>query len=264
MQEQIEKIIREAGGILMQHFGQVSSGRDKLFKGDVESEADLASEQCIVHGIQALYPEDYILSEEYPEKYLRGKTISEAGKDRLWIIDSLDGSRNFLRQTRSFAISIGLIENDVPKFGMAYLPPSNELFWGNSGGGAYLNDKRIYVSEENEINHIMMSFIFHDGRVDIEREKQIYMNAIVKDVWRMNFGNVVGDACRVACGRFEAGLWAGFFKWDTAAVGLILQEAGAKVTDLQGNPWYWGSDPQDIVAANPTLHAKIMREIVGV
>lgn len=263
MKEQIEKIIREAGGILMQHFGKTVNGRDKARKGDVESAADLECERYIVNALQQSFPGDAILTEEHESEYLGGKAMREAGKVRLWVVDALDGSRGFLRGIPGFGISIGLVANDQVAFGMIYLPVSNELFWAQHDQGAFLGDVRIKVVAEQELDYLYCGTIFNASSRRAKDFSEIYKRIDRHGIWRINPGPAVKLMSYTAVGRLDALIINGLSPWDMAAGGLVLREAGAKVTDWQGKPWYWALDPQDMVAANPVLHNKIMKEIIA-
>lgn len=264
MKDKVEKIIREAGSILMSHFGKTTNGRDKEHKGDVESAADLAVEQCVVGGLQESFPGDAILTEEHQTEYLSGKAVRDAGKERLWIIDSIDGSRNFVRGVPSFGISVAYIEKDEPRLGMIYLPKQEELFWALSGEGAFVNSNTpVHVCSEEDLSHLFFARGMVQRRTSPEIRGTVDALFEKHEMWHMNLGSAVQHACYTAAGKYDALIMGGLWHWDLAAAGLILKEAGAKVTDFEGKSWHWSSDPQNMIAANPVLHAKIMKEIIG-
>lgn len=255
MQEKIEKIIRGGGTILLRHFGKTTKGDNKEWQGDTESEADRETEAYLVAKIAKAFPGDAIMTEEHPEY-----TPSKNG--RLWIIDALDGSRNFVDHVPLFGISIALVFDNRVQFGMVYLPIERELFWATRGKGAFLNGARIHVRKEKHPEDIRVALIPHYHRSETDRIVKVSRELIRHKIWQFNTGNLVHPLCYTACGRFEGAIIIGVHIWDVAGSNIIVEEAGGKVTDFSGRPWNWRADFQDCVVANPALHKRIMREII--
>lgn len=247
-------MIRQAGSILMRHFGNTTNGHDKAHKGDVESQADLECEQFLVKSLKKIFPDDAVMTEEHPQ-YLK------AANDRLWVVDALDGSRNFLLGIPLFGISMALVEKGVSTFGMVYFPILNELYYAQKGTGAYCNGKKIEVSQEREIDHGMISVIATAEGYDPKKASRI--DAKLRDhyVWPINVGCMILPVCYVACGRYIGVIYTGARPWDVAGSLFIAQEAGAKVTEINGNPWNCLADPQHFIVANPALHNNLFKLI---
>ncbi len=256
MKETIEKIIRGGGNILLSHFGKTTSGNNKEWKGDIESDADRETEEYLVRALQRTFPKDAIMTEEHPK-------FTEAKNGRLWIVDALDGSRNFIKSIPFFGISIALAEGDRVTFGMVYLPLQQELFWATKGSGAFLNGKRISVKHEEELENTVIPFLPHYYRSDEQHVMHISQRMIANKIWQFNPGFLVVPLCYTACGRFDGMITLGVSAWDVAGGNIIAEEAGATVTDEAGKPWSWRNDRQNIIAANPKLHAHIMRDIIS-
>ncbi|MDO8581390.1 MAG: inositol monophosphatase [bacterium] len=256
MQQAIEKIIRGGGDILLAHFGKTTKGKDKQWKGDTESDADRETEAYLVSALQRAFPDDAILTEEHPK-------LVTAKNGRLWIVDALDGSRNFINSIPFFGISIALAEGDQVTFGMVYLPLQQELFWASKGTGAFLNGKKIFVNSEEHLANAVIPFMPHYYHSEERRILHISRQMITKKIWQFNPGFIIVPLCYTACGRFDGMITLGVSVWDVAGGNIIVEEAGGKVTDLESKPWSWRNDPQSIVAANPVLHEKIMREIIN-
>ncbi|MBI4281743.1 inositol monophosphatase [Candidatus Uhrbacteria bacterium] len=256
MQQTVEKIIRGGGDMLLRHFGKTTKGNDKKFKGDTESDADRETEQYLVTALHHAFPDDAIITEEHPK-------FAEPKNGRLWIVDALDGSRNFIKGIPFFGISIALAEGERVIFGMVYLPLQQELFWAARGSGAFLNGKRIAVKHEEELENTVIPFLPHYYRSDEQHVMHISQRMIANKIWQFNPGFLVVPLCYTACGRFDGMITLGVSVWDVAGGNIIAEEAGATVTDESGKPWSWRNDRQNIVAANPVLHKKIMREIIG-
>ncbi len=255
MKATIEKIIRGGGEILLRHFGKTTSGDDKQWKGDTESDADRETERYLVTALQRAFPGDAILTEEHP-------TFTESKNGRLWIVDSLDGSRNFIKHIPFFGISIALAEGDRVTFGMVYLPLQQELFWAVKGSGAFLNGEKITVNREEQIENTVVPFMPHYYHADRKHVLHISEQMIKNGIWQFNPGFIVVPLCYTACGRFDGAITLGVSVWDVAGGNIIVEEAGGTVTDSGGKTWSWRSDLQDIIAANPILHEKIMQKII--
>ncbi len=240
----------------MEHFGSIATWRDKTVKGDVESEADRGSERIIVDGLRAAFPDDAIMTEEHPD--------ARPGENgRIWIVDSLDGSRNFVLGVPLFGISIGLIEHNEAKFGMIYFPVFDHLYWAERGMGAYGNGKRLSVNSESSLDQAMVSVaaIYQQG-IDMALVHRIDERLRTHDAWDLNLGNLVLPLCYVAAGKYDGLVYLGACVWDVAAGILMIEEAGGLVTDLGGNPWNWQTHPGDIVAANKRFHQTMMTELL--
>jgi len=134
----------KASKSLIRDFGEIENLQvSSKGPGDFVSSADKRTEKIIIDELLKAYPEYGILSEE------AGK-INEKNKSNRWIIDPIDGTGNFLNGIPQFAISIGYEEENKIKCGLIYDPIKNELFFAETGNGAYLNNSRIRVSKKKK------------------------------------------------------------------------------------------------------------------
>ena len=135
----------KASKSLIRDFGEIENLQvSSKGPGDFVSSADKRTEKIIIDELLKAYPEYGILSEE-------AKKINEKNKSNRWIIDPIDGTSNFLNGIPQFAISIGYEEENKIKCGLIYDPIKNELFFAETGNGAYLNNSRIRVSKKKKI-----------------------------------------------------------------------------------------------------------------
>lgn len=246
---------REAGALLRNSLGRV---RDVRYKGLVDpvTEADRASETLIAERLRSHFPNDQLLAEE------GSGSDRNAGSQRLWIVDPLDGTTNFLHGNPVFCVSIGLHIAGVPQVGVVYDPMRDEMFAAARGRGATLNDVPIQVSETETLLRSMLAtgFAYDPDR----RQENIPYFARFVDVTqavRRN-GAAALDIAYVAAGRFD-GYWErGVSAWDVAAATLILTEAGGTVSLYDGSPF----DPfaREIVASNGVLHETMLDTIASV
>jgi len=220
---------------------------------DFVTDIDQRAEQEIIAIIQKSYPSHSILAEE------SGIT---SGDDYQWIIDPLDGTRNFIHGFPHFAVSIAVMYRDKIEYGVIYDPMRQELFTAKRGRGAQLNERRIRVSAKRQLNECLLGTGFagrHQHPENNEESTAIlqHMLPICGDVRRV--GAAALDLAYVAAGRLD-GFWEfGLKKWDIAAGMLLVKEAGGMITDGEGGEHYWESG--DIVAANPVIMKQLLRAI---
>lgn len=218
------------------------------------TEADHASEKAIIEVIQKEYPDHFILSEETGEI----KTNSEFK----WIIDPIDGTVNFANGIPLCCVSIGLEKHGEMLLGAVYNPIMNEFFYAQKGGGAYLNDKKITVSKESKVLKSCLVTGFPYTYMDAPNGPlQVFDKLIRKGVAVRRLGSAAIDLCWVAAGRFD-----GFYEhhlqaWDSAAGYLMVEEAGGKITDFEGNE-YSPYQPH-LLATNGKIHEELRKIING-
>jgi myo-inositol-1(or 4)-monophosphatase len=246
---------RDAGRILAERMGralQVSK------KGDIDlvTESDLASEKLIIDRIRTHYPRHAILAEESGEATVAGDVKSEWK----WIVDPLDGTTNYAHGYPCFCVSIGLERDGRIELGVVYDPMRDELFAAERGQGATLNDRRIRVSDVDELNRGMLCTGFpYDVRERPHFAVQ-FSNFTMKAQAVRRDGSAALDLAYVACGRFD-GFWEdGLNSWDIAAGVILIQEAGGRVSNFRGQQLDIYT-PQ-VLVSNGLLHEQMM-EVLG-
>lgn len=243
----------EAGRCLMNLFGNI---RQVNKKGEIDlvTEADLLAEKTILETITGNFPDDSILAEE--------TGTHENRSDRTWIIDPLDGTTNFAHGFPFFAVSIGLQVKDEMVLGIVYNPCMKEHFEAVKGEGATLNGKPVKVSEKKDLNSSLLATGFpYSIREDSGQVIGLLKRIIVKAQGIRRAGAAAIDLCYVAAGRLD-GFWEqGLKPWDTAAGSLIVQEAGGKLSDYDGNPY--SPFQENIVASNPYIFGELVGAIRG-
>ncbi|HVO27425.1 MAG TPA: inositol monophosphatase family protein, partial [Candidatus Margulisiibacteriota bacterium] len=135
---------RAAGAIVRRWYEGNYTVRDKAHDSPV-TEADIEANQCIHTAIRAAFPADGWLSEETRD------SAERLGKTRVWIIDPLDGTKEFINHIPEFCVCIGLVEYGVPVLGVEYNPVREELFAGASGGGVTLNGRPVHASAQHDL-----------------------------------------------------------------------------------------------------------------
>ena len=247
----LKNIVLEAGKTLM-----------KYFRGDFKIEnkegsellttADKESEELIISAINKEYPDIEIIAEETnPEN----RQLKEA-----FIIDPLDGTNNFSYGIPVFSISLAYQLNGGLKIGVVYDPVHEELFHAEKGKKAFLNDSVISVSKRDKLNDSILATGFpYIKKTEKDSNIPEFSSLLMKARGIRRLGSAALDLCYVACGRLD-GYWEKGLKiWDLSAGGLIVEQAGGKVTNFLGNEWDHMCD--NIIASNGLIHSEIQKTI---
>lgn len=249
MEEFIKNITREAGLAVLEKFKKVGIAYTKTNISDVVTEADLVSNKIIVEAIKTKYPEHGIISEEIPAEGI--------DREYVWIIDPLDGTRNFATKTPLFGVMVALTKNKVVQMSVIFDPVHDEFFFAKFGKGAFLNGERIHCSETKEWEHS-----FGCANASLSPNKVAYFNAIAaiakdKSFWMSGFGSVATASTYVADARRDWYCSSGSKVWDYAPAALMMSEAGCVVTNFRGEPWTLSDT--NIVSANKYLHPQLLK-----
>ncbi|MCB2088593.1 MAG: 3'(2'),5'-bisphosphate nucleotidase CysQ [Sphingomonadaceae bacterium] len=235
------EICREAGQIALRQWPGAGHQVESWVKepGSPVCAADIAVDSFLKRELGALLPSAGWLSEEtvdHPERLARGLC---------WLVDPIDGTRDFLRGRTGWAISVALVSERRPLFGLLVAPAREEEWIAEAGKGAWRNGQRLTASRRSE---------FPGSRVpadSLPREDQ--------DLVMVDKPNSI--ALRIAMvGADEADLVATLrwgFEWDIAAATLIAREAGAAVSDAFGAPLNYNKrDPRafGLLVSSPTIH----------
>jgi myo-inositol-1(or 4)-monophosphatase len=218
------------------------------------TEADHAAEKAIMEVIREKFPGHYILSEE------SGEIIQDS--EYKWIIDPIDGTINFAHGIPLCCVSVAVEKQGEIILGAVYNPNLQEFFFAEKGKGATLNDNHIHVSEQTEVIRSCLVTGFPYTYINMPNGPlEIFERFIRKGVPVRRLGSAAIDLCWVASGRFD-----GFYEhkleaWDSAAGYLIVEEAGGKVTDFNGDRF--SVYQHRVLATNGKIHDEMLRVING-
>lgn len=244
----IERLARQAGELLRLGYEQEHQVAYKSAI-DLVTEVDHQSEKLLLGEIQRLFPGHQIVSEEI------GLVPGRLGDQ--WYVDPLDGTVNYAHGIPIFCVSIAYAHNGIVRLGVVYDPMRDELFAAERGRGAHMNGRKLHVSKVTDLQRSLLVTGFpydawstpHDNF-----ENFVRFARMTQGVRRL--GSAALDLCYVGAGRFE-GYWElGISPWDIAAGALVAAEAGATVTNVQGEVDYL-TPPCTVLAAPPSLHAKM-------
>src|SRR3982751_747236 len=236
----INRAALDSGGL------RVTSKRGKDFVPQV----DHAAEEAIIEIVRKAYPDHGLLAEE------SGAEKTDAGF--IWIIDPLDGTTNFIHGFPQYCVSIGIRSRGALAHAVVYDPGRNELFTASKGRGAFLNDRRIRVSNLTRFGEALVGtgFPFKEvTRLELYTRQLQTMMKSCAGVRRA--GAAALDLAYVACGRLDAFWELGLSPWDMAAGALLIQEAGGLVGDLEGNSGFL--DKGEICASAPKIFTSLLQ-----
>jgi myo-inositol-1(or 4)-monophosphatase len=242
---------KEAGALLADNFGKISRVESKGNR-DLVTNLDKEAEKLIVNKIKGKFPGHGIIAEE------GGK--ENTGNDYVWIIDPLDGTHNYIRNLRLFAVSIGIVHKQVFVGGIIYAPLDEELYVAEKGSGAYKNNVRLSVSSRSDLKDCSLGF---DSSI---RNSPDIMLAALKDIASCAFNIRMFGSSAIALGYIAEGNIDGtveFFDkpWDFAAGVCIVEEAGGRFSTLEGKPV--SPDTTGYIASNGLIHDKIKNIVVS-
>lgn len=245
--------VRSGGAELLHHNPDGDDVIPKTSQANVLTSADLASQRAIVRVIQEYFPGDQIVSEEMDEETVRQLDPGVVASFTGWVADPLDGTNSFRFGERESCVSLAYIESGKQLMGAVLNPFTSELFYAERGHGAFLNDQPIHVAQTaglSELTKIASSNCYDTAGTRANLERFLKLSPTP---WVYIRGSVTLAMCEVACGRLDLFHSSGLRPWDNAAAFLILEESGAKVTDLKGKPITFLSE--DVVVGNEALTA---------
>jgi myo-inositol-1(or 4)-monophosphatase len=219
---------------------------------DFVTEVDQKVEREIIEHIQKAYPAHSILGEE--------SGLIE-GNEYQWVIDPIDGTRNFIHGFPHYAISIAVMLNGKVEHGIIYDPNRQELFTASRGKGATLNDRRMRVSSCKRLEESLLGtgFAYRHTDKDNPAPNQMLRGILPACGDLRRAGAATLDLAYVACGRLD-GFWEmGLKIWDIAAGVLMIKEAGGIVTDMEGGETFLKTG--NVVAANPAIIKQLLKNM---
>lgn len=253
------QVVREAGRILMKYYRQDFSVEFKKGDGPV-TEADKASNAFITHQLHEHFPEDGILAEESKDDLRR------LHQGRVWSVDPMDGTREFIDKVGQFAAMIGLAVNGEAVLGLVYQPTTDTLYSAIKGEGAF-------VIRNGESTPIEVSKVARTGemRLVVSRSHRASLVetmkdalGIQKDIASGSVGLKVGLLVEQKCDLYIHPN-SKTKEWDTCAPQVILEEAGGTITDCWGKPIKYNKEnvynAQGFVASNSRSHDEIIERI---
>lgn len=243
----------EAGKIIRQYAGQIHQKSIKHGDAsDFATEVDVEVEKVIVAMIAKSFPNHNIIAEENEK--------TKKGSEFTWVIDPIDGTFSFVVGVPFYSVSIGLLKNNIPVLGVIYNVELNQLYWAEESKGAYLNGKKIHVSNRSTLSEA--AAVLDVGHRQKRQAKfDMYIKPLFTKVgYVYSLGSAVAVLAMVAQGILDGDVNQAWI-WDFAAGAVIIREAGGKVTDFAGNEPDWSKERLNVVASNGLIHEQILEAL---
>jgi myo-inositol-1(or 4)-monophosphatase len=262
------EIARGAGKIVMDHFGKV----ERLTKthaattDEAVTEGDRATQRFIVAGLRKRFPDDGVIGEEND----LGTAITHeraAHGSRIWVIDPIDGTNNFIGGFPNFAVCIGLLEAGMPVLGIVYDVTRDLMYYSSHGQGCWVGNRRLaaLATPLGDASLIMMTSNCLDSSGRCPEYARRWMG---QTNWKLRMiGSAALEATQVAAGIAHGAVTVNGKLWDIAAPAALVLEAGGLITDLKGNPIFpidlthYAGAKVPFIAAAPAAQAELLREI---
>ena len=258
------KLARDAGAILLAHYHSpflVEQKVNALLETEEVTAADREANDLIVHRLLKEFPDDGILAEESKD------TERRLTKERVWLIDPMDGTKNFIQRDGDFAVQIGLAVGGEAVVGVVYQPVRDVLYRAARGGGSWIEAKDkpaalMQVSPENDPGNMVLASSRSHRSPRMERVVDSF--GFKKETRRGSVGVKVGLIAEQQADIYLH-LSPSTKQWDTCAPEVILIEAGGRLTDLFGQPLRYNGVRVDnrngIVATNGAAHEMIIENL---
>jgi len=252
MEEYLEfakAIALRAGDIMISHFHADIEQHEKDDK-TIVTIADEQINQLVIDEVQKKYPEYSIFGEE---------ASLDKKNEYAWVCDPIDGTQPYSKGVPVSVFSLALVRDGVPLVGVVYDPFTKRLYSAAKGNGAFLNDEPIRVSKRHlDYNSTINIEWWPEAPYDIDTA--LHNLSIDTKTYVLHLGSIISAAGYVAAGRYEACVFPGkkgkFV--DIAAIKVIVEEAGGKVTNIHGNEQRYDSDIDGAIISNGIVHDEIV------
>lgn len=243
-------IVREARPIVFNR--DLADNISEKGKNDYVTQADTSVQNFIKERLYAVCPECRFMGEESDDHSIDDNTPT-------FVLDPIDGTTNFIHDFRLSAISLALVLGGKTKMGVVYNPFTDEMFAAEREKGATLNGKPIHVSNVETLQGALANIGTMPYRKEISDKlfplwREIFNTCI--DIRRT--GSAAIDACYIAAGRADIYFECCLGAWDVAASSLIVEEAGGRITDWNGEKIRLGSELINVAVSNGKLHTSFL------
>jgi len=239
--------------------------REKTAHLDYVTDVDTGCEAMIRRTLLDVFPDDQFFGEEcgVEESKIKRRLENMEPGERIWVVDPLDGTVNYVHGLGLYCVSVALVESGETTCGVIYIPESDELFVAEKGRGAWLNGKPIRVSSCNGLDDALMGYSVPAVNMD-------YRDAFIKCYPELSrsvqnvrmLGSCAVGMAYVACGRLDGYIELGHHPWDIAAGMLIVSEAGGKGTDFAGERLR--TTDHQMIVSNGRFHERLTGMMNGI
>lgn len=251
----IIKAVESAAHGIRRDFGEVENLQISR-KGNLDfvTKTDLKSEKVIRSELEYSRPKYGFLLEE-------GGEVKGQDPSYRWVVDPLDGTTNFIHSIPYVCISVALEKKRadgawVPVTAVVYDPIHDDMFIAEENKGAFLNDRRIQVSGRKEFDEsLLITHSPKNDRATYKKSMKMFLAVTEESKGIRTMGATALDLAYIAAGKYDAGWYTSFKHWDISAGILLLKEAGAEVTQLDGDDNV--TNPSSLLVGTPKMHSKL-------
>lgn len=241
------RIAKESGNIMKKYF---SVGMERMEKEDTSpvTKADLEINSLLIKEVSKLFPTHSVLGEE------ENNIIEDS--EYVWVCDPVDGTIPFSLGLPISTFSLALVKNGEVVLGIVYDPFCDRLYYAEKNKGSYLNNKKINVSNYSTLDKARIEYeMWNRSKYDL----QPLINELKKyNVMFVHFASYVNPSVLVAAGEFTATIFPHTTVHDVAAIKIIVEEAGGKVTDIFGNEQRYDQPINGALVSNGVLHDQLV------
>jgi myo-inositol-1(or 4)-monophosphatase len=243
-------VAREAGAIQLARRGERLAEVEKDGGGSFATAVDVACEALILDALRARFPHHGFIAEE-------SGVAGVENAEYTWAIDPLDGTIAYVSGQPYFAVSIGLLRHRTPVLGVIHLPEFRRTYSAIRGEGAFRDGTRIHVSGQAELRRALIGFDLGDIGARADEVRRLMLPVVDAVRFAHVFGGAAANLAFVAEGSLDGYAHAASL-WDFAAGGLLVEEAGGRVSDFGGRALEWSQQRLELVATNALLHDALL------
>lgn len=242
-----KSVANEAGKIMLKYFGNAE--RSYKFEGkEIVTVADTEINNYLIEQVKKYFPNHAVSGEE--------ESFGESNIK--WVCDPIDGTEMYACNIPTASFSLALVVDGVSELGVIFDPFLNRLYYATRGGGAYLNGEKIFVNNSKVFDRhkSVMSFCCWEGcGVDI-------YGMLSKTKWySVALGSAVRNGIHVATGDFICSVHPGNRNYDIAALKVIVEEAGGRVTNIYGREQHYDGDIKGAIISNGKIHDEVVKNL---
>ncbi len=244
-----KKLAKEAGDIMYQNF---LAGSTREWKDDRTplTVTDTQINKLVIERVSEKFPDHSVLGEEESHNL---------GAELTWVCDPVDGTMPFSHGLPISTFSIALTEDGNPVTGVVYDPFMQRMFWANHGQGTFMNGERIKVAENQGMDNAFIDLEGFPSTKPVMKDDAAFRNIVVSSgAHATTFWSVILPSALVAAGQLTATIFNVPKPEDGAAIKVIVEEAGGKVTDLFGKEQRYDQPTKGFIASNGKIHQELV------
>ena len=246
--------VMEAGDFALEEFTKIHTYKEKPATKDIVTAVDIECEKRIVEILRKNFPTHTLLTEE--------RLLPKKLKSYAWWVDPLDGSISYVFNLPYWGVCVALIHRGKPILGVSYFPQTRSLYWATNGGGAFLNYKRIQVSQTPSLVDSVIGIDYGYRGERKEGVKEVTKKLSDKVKYLVTYACTAGAIALVAEGKLAGYIHHMARRFDLAAGALLVTEAGGSLSNIYGRPVDWTkTSTVHFVCTNGKIHKELIKTL---